>query len=92
MDWSRIPLVPQVTEAARVVGEAEFVLDFEGRAGGWVKITVFEDLKAGEGDRFFARASFRDRPELQAVATASSPEAAATLCVREAGISLRRSS
>ena len=73
-------------------GEAEFVLDFEGRAGGWVRITVFEDLKAGDGDRYFARASFREHPELQAVATASSPEDAAALCLREAGISLRRSS
>ncbi|MBU6282394.1 hypothetical protein KGQ64_09155 [bacterium] len=90
MDWSRIPLVDQVTEAARVVGEAEFVLDFEGRAGGWVRITVFEDLKAGDADRFFARAGFRDRPELQAVATASTPEDAAALCLREAGITLRR--
>lgn len=90
MDWSKIPLVAQVTEAARVVGEAEFVLEFEAGAGGWVTITVFEDLKAGDGDRYFARASFRDRPELQAVATASAPEDAAALCLREAGITLRR--
>jgi hypothetical protein len=90
MDWRRIPLADQVTEAARVVGDAEMVLDFGGAARGWFRITVFEDLR-GEGDSaYFARAVERDDPQVQALATAATPEEAASLCLREAGVSLRR--
>jgi hypothetical protein len=90
MDWTRVPLVAQVAEAARVVSEAEIVLEFEGGVRGWFRITVFEDLKPGDGDRFFARAVEREDPLLQAMSTAATPEEAATHCLREAGVTLRR--
>ena len=76
MDWTRVPLVTQVAEAARVVSEAEIVLEFEGGVRGWFRITVFEDLKPGDGDRFFARAVEREDPLLQAMSTAATPEEA----------------
>ena len=69
MNWSEVPMTEHVTEAARVVGEAELVIEFTENARGWFRITVFEDLRAeGADDRFFARAvesgsSKRSRPD-----------------------------
>jgi hypothetical protein len=91
MDWRRVPLTDHMTEAARVVGEAEVVIDFGGAARGWFRVSVFEDLRAAPGeDAYFARAVERDDPQLQALASGATAEDAATLCLREAGVSLRR--
>jgi len=90
LDWRRIPLGEHVTEAARVVGESEIVIDFGPEARGWFRVTVFEDLKAAPEAAYFARAVEREDPAIQALATAETPEEAASLCVREAGVSLRR--
>jgi hypothetical protein len=91
MDWHRVPLGEHVTEAARVVSEAELVIEFGPAARGWFRITVFEDLRAGDGaDRYFARAVEKEDPSVQALAVATTPEDAATGALREAGVSLRR--
>lgn len=91
MDWRKVPLTEHVTEAARVVSEAELVIDFGPRARGWFRMAVFEDLRAAaEEERYFARAVDKDDPTVQALATAATPEDAATACLREAGVSLRR--
>jgi hypothetical protein len=92
MDWRRVPLTEHMAEAARVVSEAEIVIDFDGAVRGWFRITVLEDLRAATDDdeRFFARAVERDDPQLQALASGATAEEAATLCLREAGVSLRR--
>ena len=91
MNWREVPLTEHMTEAARIVGEAEMVIEFTATARGWFRVTVFEDLKgAGEDARFFARATEKEDPQIQAIATAASPEEAASLCLKEAGISLRR--
>jgi hypothetical protein len=91
MDWRQIPLADAVVEAASIVGEAEVVLEFAPSARGWFRITVFEDLRASAPEaRFFARAIEKDDALVQAQVTAGSPEEAATLCLREAGVSLRR--
>jgi hypothetical protein len=79
-----------MVEAARVLSEAEVVIDFGAKARGWFRITVLEDLRADGDERFFARAVERDDPLIQAMAAGSTGEEAATLCLREAGISLRR--
>lgn len=90
MDWRRVELPGPVVEAARIVAEAEVVLDFGGDVRAWFRVSVFEDLRpAGDGG-FFARAVEREDPSLVAVATAATPEEATTLCLAEAGISLRR--
>ena len=91
MDWHGVLLTEHMVEAARVVGEAEVVIAFTETARGWFRVTVLEDLRAtGEVERYFARAQDRDDPLLIATAGGSTPEQAATLCLREAGVSLRR--
>jgi hypothetical protein len=91
MDWRRVPLTEHMTEAARIVAEAEVVIEFSAAARGWFRITVFEDLRAtGDDARYFARAIDKNDAAVQALATAATPEEAATACLREAGVSLRR--
>jgi hypothetical protein len=91
MDWSRVPLTEHMTEAARVVSEAEVVVEFSEAARGWFRITVFEDLRAtDDADRFFARAAEKDDASIQSLGAGATPEEAATICLREAGVSLRR--
>jgi len=91
MDWRRVPLTEHMTEAARVVSAAEVVIEFTPAARGWFRVTVFEDLRAADdAERFFARAVEKDDPAIQALGTGSSPEEAATIALREAGVSLRR--
>ena len=91
MDWQQIPLAEAVVEAAAVVGEAEIVLQFTETARGWFRVTVFEDLRATDlALRYYARAVEKEDPLVQAFVTAGTPEDAATLCLREAGVSLRR--
>jgi len=91
MDWTRVPLTEHMTEAARVVSEAEVVIDFGAAARGWFRVTVFEDLRATDAaGRYFARAVEKDDAAVQALATGATPEDAATACLREAGVSLRR--
>jgi hypothetical protein len=91
MDWRRVPLTEHVTEAARIVSEAEVVIEFTPAARGWFRITVFEDLRAtDDAARYFARAVEKDDPAVQALGAGASPEDAAALALREAGVSLRR--
>lgn len=91
MDWTQIPGSENVVELAAVVGEAEVVLEFTEDVRGWFRITVFEDLKSSDPDgRYFARGVEKEDGTIQALANGATPEAAATLCVREAGTSLRR--
>lgn len=91
MDWRRVTLTSQMTEAARIVSEAEVVIDFGETARGWFRVSVLEDLRAEDNaERYFARAVERDDPAVQALATGATPEDAASACLREAGVSLRR--
>lgn len=91
MDWSRIPGNENVVEVGAIVGEAEIVLEFGEAARGWFRVTVFEDLRSADPDRrFFARAVDKDDSAVQAGANGPTAEDAAVLCVREAGVSLRR--
>ena len=91
MEWSRIPRSENLVELAALVSEAEIVLEFSQTVRGWFRVSIFEDLQSTDPDgRFFARAAEKDDPAVQAVATASTPEEAATQCIREAGVSLRR--
>jgi len=87
MDWRKIRMPEAIAEAGRIVEEAELVLDFGDDARGWMRFTVFEDLLAGG---YFARAQDLEDPRIKATATANTPEEAFEVCLREAGISLRR--
>ena len=91
MDWKQIPLTEHMPEAAAVVSEAEIVIEFSPAARGWFRLTVFDDLRATDDDRrYFARATELEEEELQAIGSGATPEAAATACLREAGVTLRR--
>ena len=91
MDWRSVPLTEHMTEAARVVSQAEVVIEFAPAVRGWFLVTVFEDLRAGDDtERYFARAVEKDDASIRSLAAAATPEDAATLCLREAGVSLRR--
>ena len=91
MDWSQIPESENLVEMAVVVGEAEFVLEFTEAARGWFRMSVFEDRRAIDRDaRYFARAIEHEDETIRALANGASPEDAATLYIREAGVSLRR--
>ncbi|MDG2303608.1 MAG: hypothetical protein P8R42_02960 [Candidatus Binatia bacterium] len=91
MDWTQIPESENVVELAAVVGEAEFVLEFTEAVRGWFRLSVFCDHRSADpAARYFARAVEKDDPGIQALANASTAEDAATLCIREAGTSLRR--
>ena len=50
MDWRRVTLTSQMTEAARIVSEAEVVIDFGEQARGWFRVIVLE----GAGRAFSA--------------------------------------
>ena len=91
MDWRRVPLTEHMTEVARVVSQAEVVIEFSATARGWFQVTVFEDLRAtDDAGRYFARAVEKDDAAVQALGAGPTPEDAATICLREAGVSLRR--
>jgi hypothetical protein len=91
MNWHEVPLTEHVTEAAALVGEAEVVIEFTATARGWFRLSVFEDLRATDAQhRFFARAVEKEDAAIQALAAGPTPEDAATLTLREAGVSLRR--
>ncbi|MFP6663174.1 MAG: hypothetical protein VCC00_03110 [Deltaproteobacteria bacterium] len=87
MDWQKIDLPDAVAEAGRIIEEAEIVLDFGADIRGWMRFSVFQDLRAGG---YFARAQDLEDPRVKAIATADTPEAAFSACLREAGVSLRR--
>ncbi len=91
MDWTQIPESENLTELATLVGQAEFVLDFTEAVRGCFLLSVFEDaLSTDSSTRYFARAIDKDDDAVQALANGATPEEAATLCIREAGTSLRR--
>ena len=91
MDWRLVPLTEHMTEAARVVSQAEVVIEFSETARGWFHVTVFEDLRStDDADRYFARAAEKDDASIQSLGAGATPEEAATVCLREAGVSLRR--
>jgi len=91
MDWGRVPLTEHMTEAACVVSQAEVVIEFTPAARGWFRVTVFEDLRAeDDAERYFARAVDKDDESVQGLGSGATPEDAAAICLREAGVSLRR--
>ncbi len=91
MDWTQFPASENAVEVAAVVGEAEIVLEFTEEVRGWFLVRVYEDLRSSSPDaRYFAKAVEKEDSAIQALANGSTPEEAATLCVREAGTSLRR--
>ena len=91
LDWSRITFTEHMTEAAAVVGECQVVIDFTPAERAAYEIKVYEGLKGGGAERYFAVGVNRDDPHgFRPVGTAATPEAALQSCLNEAGVYHRR--
>ncbi len=90
MDWRRVTFTEHMTEVAGLVAECQVVLDF-GRERACYDVKVYEALKGGGDDPFFAVGTNRDDPEgYRPLGTATSPEEALERCLHAAGIHHRR--
>jgi len=91
LDWSRITFTEHMTEAAAVVGECQVVIDFSPSERAAYEIKVYESLKGGGEERYFAVGVSRDDPQgFRPVGTAATPEAALQGCLNNAGVYHRR--
>src|SRR5262245_18320376 len=90
MDWRRIAFTEHMTEAAAVVAECVVVLDF-GTELATYDVTVYEALKGGGDDRFFALGTGREDPQgYHPVAGGATAEDALQACLNAAGVYHRR--
>src|SRR5207247_2453194 len=77
LDWSRITFTEHMTEAAAVVGECQVVIDFTPSERAAYEIKVYQSLKGGDADRYFAVGAHDDDPHgFRPVGTAATPAAA----------------
>jgi hypothetical protein len=89
VDWRRIVFTDHMTEAARVVGECQVVLDFGAERVAY-ELKVYEALK-GDGEPFFAIGTNPEDPQgYRPVGSAASAEDALQACLNAAGIHHRR--
>ncbi len=87
LDWARIRIPAQVTEAAAVVAACQVVFATPGDAPATYEITVFEAL-LGDGARYFAVG--RGPTAFSPVGNGATPEDALQACLDDAGIHHRR--
>ena len=91
LDWSRITFTEHMTEAAAVVAECQVVIDFTPGEHASYEIKVYESLKGGDRERYFALGVNRDDPQgFRPVGTAATPDEALQSCLNNAGIYHRR--
>ena len=91
LDWSRVELTEHMTEAAGVVAECQVVLEFGPSERACYEIKVYEALKGGGGERYFALGTNRDDPKgFRPFADGPTPESALQTCLANAGIHHRR--
>jgi hypothetical protein len=91
IDWSRISFTAHMTEAAALVAECQVVLDFGPVQRVQYEIKVFEALKGGGEERFFAIGLNREDPEgFRPLAGGGSAEGALEACLANAGVYHRR--
>ena len=91
MDWKRITFTEHMTEAAALVGECQIVLDFGTDHRVQYEIKVYEALKGGGHDRWFALGSNpEDRDGFRPFGGGASAEEAVEACLANAGIHHRR--
>jgi hypothetical protein len=90
MDWRRVAFTEHMTEAAALVGACRVVLDF-GAERACYTVEVWESLKGGGAERYFATATNVDDPRAyRPLGAADTPEAAAQACLAAAGVYHRR--
>ena len=91
LDWSRITFTEHMTEAAAVVGECQVVIDFSPSERAAYEIKVYESLRGGGGERYFAVGLNRDDSQgFRPVGTGATPEEALQACLSSAGVYHRR--
>ena len=91
VDWRRVTLTEHMTEAAAVVAECQVVFEFTAAERACYEIKVFEALKGGGAERYFALGVNRDEPNaFRPLGAAETPEAALEACLANAGIYHRR--
>lgn len=91
LDWTRIILTEHMVEAAALVAECQIVIDFTPTERVAYEIKVYESLKGGGADRFFAVGVNReDREGFHPLGAAASAEDALQRCLNNAGVYHRR--
>jgi hypothetical protein len=91
VDWGRINLTEHMTEAAALVAECQVAFDFSPTERALYEIKVYESLKGGSGERYFAIGTNRDDPAgFRPLGSAGTPEDALQACLGNAGIYHRR--
>lgn len=89
-DWSRIQFTEHMTEAAAVVAECQVVLDFGTVAHVTYEIKVYDALKGGGDERYFAVGTSREEHAFQPMGSGATAEDALQSCLTNAGIYHRR--
>ena len=90
-DWTRVALTEHMVEAARLVAECQVVIDFTPTERVTYEIKVYESLKGGGADRFFAVGVNReDRDGFHPLGAAETGEDALQRCLSNAGVYHRR--
>jgi hypothetical protein len=91
IEWKRVTFTEHLTEAAGLVAECQVVLDFGGGHRVQYEIKVYEALKGGGDDPFFALGSNPDdREGYRPFGGGASAEEAVETCLANAGIHHRR--
>lgn len=91
LDWSRVRITEHMTEAAAVVGECHVVLDFGTGDRATYEVKVFQDLKGGSAERYFAVGVNPDDPQgFRPARGGATAEAALQACLDAAGVHHRR--
>jgi hypothetical protein len=91
IEWSRVTFTEHVTEAAALVAECAVALDFGAVVRVQYEVKVYEALKGGGADRYFALGTNRADPEgFRPLGGGETPEAALQACLNAAGVHHRR--
>jgi hypothetical protein len=91
LDWTRVRLTEHMTEAAALVAECQVVLDFDAMERVHYEVKVYQVLKGGGSEPYFALGTNRDdREGFRPFGSATTPEAALQECLNAAGVHHRR--
>jgi len=91
IDWSRVVFTEHMTEAAALVAECQVVLDFAPGARVQYEIKVYESLKGGGDERYFATGTSPEDPQgFRPLGSGATAEAALQACLNAAGVHHRR--
>ena len=91
LDWRRVTFTEHMSEAAALVAECHVVLDFGPEERAPYEIKVYESLKGGGPEPYFAIGVRPDDPDaFRPLGAGATPEDALQECLSNAGIHHRR--